>query len=50
MQMIRVQVQLPADLKRRLDAERTHGTTASGLIRHLVEQHFKQVQPHKRHR
>lgn len=27
----------------KLDAERRHGTTASGLIRHLLEQHFKQA-------
>lgn len=41
MKMIRVLVQLPANLKAKLDAERKRGTTAAGLIRHLLEQHFK---------
>ena len=41
MKMIRVLVQLPASLKAKLDAERKRGTTAAGLIRHLLEQHFK---------
>jgi len=37
----KLNIQLPADLKRKLDAERKRGTTAAGLIRHLLEQHFK---------
>src|SRR6185436_18269503 len=41
MKMIRVLIQLPQPLKARLDAERKRGTTAAGLIRHLLEQHFK---------
>lgn len=41
MNMVRVMIQLPRPLKTRLDALRAQGTTASGLIRHLVEQHFK---------
>ena len=41
MKMIRVLIQLPQPLKARLDALRKQGTTASGLIRNLVEQHFK---------
>jgi hypothetical protein len=41
MKMIRMLIQVPATLKAKLDAERRHGTTASGLIRHLLEQHFK---------
>ena len=41
MKMIRVPVQLPLSLKKQLDAQRKYGTTASGLIRHLLEQHFK---------
>jgi hypothetical protein len=41
MKMQRMMIQLPASLKAKLDALRTHGTTASGLIRNLVEQHFK---------
>jgi len=41
MKMIRVLIQLPQPLKLKLDAERKRGTTAAGLIRHLLEQHFK---------
>ncbi|HEV8329474.1 MAG TPA: hypothetical protein VGQ08_18535 [Nitrospiraceae bacterium] len=41
MKMIKVLVQIPQPLKTKLDAERKRGTTASGLIRHLLEQHFK---------
>lgn len=41
MKMVRVLIQLPQPLKAKLDAERKRGTTAAGLIRHLLEQHFK---------
>ena len=41
MKMVRILVQLPVNLKTRLDAERKRGTSAAGLIRHLLEQHFK---------
>lgn len=41
MKMDRIVIQIPAKLKAKLDAERRRGTTASGLIRHLLEQHFK---------
>ena len=41
MKMIRVLIQLPQLLKAKLDAERKRGTTAAGLIRHLLDQHFK---------
>ena len=41
MKMVRVLVQLPPKLKANIDALRAQGTTASGLIRHLLEQHFK---------
>jgi len=41
MKMTRIMIQLPTKLKTRLDAERQRGTTAAGLIRHLLEQHFK---------
>ena len=41
MKMIKVLVQIPQPLKAKLDAERKRGTTASGLIRHLLDQHFK---------
>ena len=41
MKMQRLNIQLPSSLKKRLDAERQRGVTAAGLIRHLLEQHFK---------
>jgi hypothetical protein len=41
MKMQRLNIQLPADLKTKLDAERKRGTSAAGLIRHLLAQHFK---------
>ena len=41
MQMQRLNIQLPKPLKAKIDAQRKLGTTASGLIRHLLEQHFK---------
>lgn len=40
MKMFRMNVSIPVSLKAKLDAERRQGTTASGLIRHLLEQHF----------
>ena len=43
MKMQRVMIQLPMGLKAKLDALRKQGTTASGLIRHLLEEHFKQA-------
>ena len=39
--MVRVLVPLPEPLKAKLDAERKRGMSAAGLIRHLLEQHFK---------
>ena len=41
MKMVRMLINVPATLKAKLDALRKEGTTASGLIRHLLEQHFK---------
>jgi len=41
MRMIRIPIQVPASLKAKLDEERRRGTTASGLIRRLLELHFK---------
>ena len=41
MKMVRMLIQIPRPLKAKLDAERQRGTTAAGLIRHLLEQHFK---------
>jgi metal-responsive CopG/Arc/MetJ family transcriptional regulator len=40
MKMKRLNIQIPKPLKAKLDALRTQGTTASGLIRHLLAQHF----------
>ena len=40
MKMKRILIQLPPLLKAQLDANRKQGTTTSGLIRHLLEQHF----------
>jgi hypothetical protein len=42
MKMKRMNIQLPAHIKAKLDALKAHGTTASGLIRHLLNQHFNQ--------
>jgi metal-responsive CopG/Arc/MetJ family transcriptional regulator len=42
MKMQRLNIQLPKDLKRKLDEERRRGISAAGLIRHLLEQHFKE--------
>ena len=41
MKMQRLNIQLPTNLKSKLDAERKRGTSAAGLIRHLLEQYFK---------
>lgn len=41
MKMIRLIIQLPRPLKAKLDAARERGTSAAGLIRHLLEQYFK---------
>ncbi len=41
MKMHRLIIQVPAPIKAKLDAQRKNGTTASGFIRHLLEQHFK---------
>jgi hypothetical protein len=41
MKMVRLLIQVPAPIKAQLDALRREGTTASGLMRHLLEEHFK---------
>jgi hypothetical protein len=41
MKSVKIVVSIPAQLKAKLDAERKRGTSAAGLIRHLLEQHFK---------
>lgn len=43
MTMIRMNVQIPKKLKAKLDSQRKRGTTAAGLIRHLLEKHFQQT-------
>jgi len=43
MKMVRLLIQIPEPIKARLDALRQEGTTASGFIRYLLEQHFKRV-------
>ena len=43
MKMVRMLIQVPEPLKARLDALRLKGTTASGFIRYLLEEHFKQA-------
>jgi mannitol/fructose-specific phosphotransferase system IIA component len=40
MKMQRLNIQLPANLKTKLDALRKQGTTASGYIRALLEREF----------
>jgi hypothetical protein len=42
MKMVRVLIQLPKPLKAKLDDEKKRGTSTAGLIRHVLEQHFKQ--------
>lgn len=41
MKLLRLNISIPRTLKTKLDAERKRGTSAAGLIRHLLEQHFK---------
>ncbi len=41
MKMKRMLIQVPKRLKSKLDAERKRGTSAAGLIRHLLEEYFK---------
>ena len=42
MKMVRLVIQLPEPLKAKLNTLRQEGITASGFIRHLLEEHFKQ--------
>ncbi len=44
MKMVRMLIQVPESLKAKLDCQRTQGTSASGFIRWLLEQHFKQAE------
>ncbi len=47
MKMERLNIQLPSELKRKLDALRTQGTTASGYIRHLLERELQHAPARK---
>ena len=40
MKMARLNIQLPVALKAKLDALKAQGTSAAGLIRHLLNQYF----------
>ena len=42
MQMVKMLIHVPQSIKGKLDALRQTGTTSSGLVRHLLEQHFKE--------
>ncbi len=44
MKNVNILVSIPVALKEKLDALRAQGTTAAGLIRHLLNQHFNQAQ------
>ncbi len=41
MKLIRMNITLPKTLKTKLDAERKRGTSAAGLIRHLLNKYFQ---------
>lgn len=45
MAMVKLLIMVPKSIKTKLDALRKQGTTASGLIRHLLEQHFRKERP-----
>lgn len=44
MKMVRIMVQVPRTLKTKLDELRRQGTTASGLLRSLLERELNQPQ------
>lgn len=48
MKMIRLNVQIPAPLKAKLDELRRQGTTTSGYIRNLLERELGSSKPTKR--
>lgn len=41
MQMVKMLIHIPKPIKAKLNALRASGTTASGLIRHLLDQFFR---------
>ena len=44
MKMVKMLIQVPVPIKRRLDALRSQGYTASGYIRAVLEKELNQVQ------
>ncbi len=50
MRMVKLLVHLPAPLKAKLASLRVQGTTASGFIRFLLEEHFKHAPAGKKGR
>ena len=50
MKLTRMNISIPVPLKAQLDALRANGTTASGLIRHLLEEHFHPIPSAKKGR
>ncbi len=48
--MDRLVISIPKALKAKLNAQREQGTTASGFIRWLLEEHFKQAPAGKKGR
>lgn len=50
MKMVRLLIQVPEPIKAWLDTLRREGTTASGFIRYLLEEHFKPSPAAKRGR
>lgn len=48
MAMVKMLIQVPQVIKAKLDALRKEGTTASGLIRHLLEKHFNEPKSKKK--
>ena len=42
MKLVRILVSVPESMKKRLDALRSEGYTASGYIRHVLEREFNE--------
>ncbi len=47
MAMSKLLIHIPPRIKAQLDDERKRGTSASGLIRFLLEKHFERHELHK---
>ena len=48
--MVRLIISIPENIKARLDALRSHGTTASGFIRALLQREFNSPKAAKKGR